>query len=889
MTNVYIKAFHRLGYVIAALVIFAALVVSVGHLLTPWMNDHLPDFESWSSELLNVPVKIGHVHISWEIYEPVITFDKVSVLDKETHKPKFAIQKIDVNLNVIRSLAAWKPIMQSIRVEGAHITIRQPTHGAVLIEELKDLIVTDNSTGSLADFNDMMGWVFSQPNLILQNIEMDYHLPRGLKKSITLEQLVLKNTLTQHQLIGEGTLNQPIPTHAKFVLNWTGNIIQLEEASARLYVYLEGISLPQWLSDFSWHQLQIKQGLGSAKIWMTWDKNQFQKIQSQFQFYDLEWLALATHKTQEISRLSGHVGWKRSGEKQIFAGDDILIDLPQHLWPTTHFSVTATQKSDGGYVIENALLSYLDLNDVKKIALSIGLLPEKLQKNLIALDPQGEIRDLHIKSFNYESPDLFNTTLDGEFTNLNFNTWEKFPGVANASGILEWNGTKGNLRLNSQDIAIVYSKLFPHPLKFDQLSGLLHWQKSETGEWTLNAKNLEVSSADLKAHTDMMMSVPPAGSPNINLTIDFSIQRLENLSKYAPARILNPELVVWLNSAFLSGKIESGKIVLQGNLTDYPFEKGKGTFVASGLVKDLDLQYAPGWPSLNHVNGVIIFSRNTMRADINTAQLLDTQLSLLHMEIPYVGEKNPEILQVQGFVNTDFAQALDFIHQSPLNKTLGKDLDGLIITGPMQLKVGMQIPLSHPNNTKIQADLATTDANLKLPIGNLSIEQLNGFMHFTESSIEATNLQARLLNEPISLSLTTENQGTKSAYLKGVLKSKIAISDLASWFNMPLTRYAQGMTNYQAEIHFSSSQNSQPSELILNSNLKGITINLPKPFDKKANEIRNFQWELLLNPKPPLQSKIHYGKNLSAALSFQKNNNELQFLNGEVSLGGGEA
>src|SRR5437016_3875997 len=119
------------------LVILAALAVSVSRLLTPVLNDHLPDFEKWSSQLLEMPVKIGLVHLAWEVYEPVIAFDRVELLDKKTNKPVFYIQSTRVNLSIFRSIFARQPVPELIEVSGVRLTVRQPTAGQFHVEELK--------------------------------------------------------------------------------------------------------------------------------------------------------------------------------------------------------------------------------------------------------------------------------------------------------------------------------------------------------------------------------------------------------------------------------------------------------------------------------------------------------------------------------------------------------------------------------------------------------------------------------------------------------------------------------------------------------------------------------------------------------------------------------
>src|SRR6188472_2886332 len=102
--NYFYAAIKFLAYLFSALLILAALFVSVGRLLTPVLNDHLPDFEKWSSRILQTPVKIKSVHIAWNLYEPELSFDNVALFDKQARHAVFSVKQIKINLNIFRSL-----------------------------------------------------------------------------------------------------------------------------------------------------------------------------------------------------------------------------------------------------------------------------------------------------------------------------------------------------------------------------------------------------------------------------------------------------------------------------------------------------------------------------------------------------------------------------------------------------------------------------------------------------------------------------------------------------------------------------------------------------------------------------------------------------------------
>lgn len=892
MTTLIGKAARWLGYCTAIFIILAATAVSVSQLLEPYLNEHRADFAKWASDLLNMPITINQVGISWRSGEPELVLQQVAVLNKQTRQPTFEIQKLKINLKLIQSLLQRKPVPEDIRIYGVHLTLRQKKSGQLHVQGLDNFVFMDNFTGAAVAGNAMGAWIFSQPNLTLRNIEIQFIPEEGPQRSVTLASLDLHNTNTDHVLKGIATLNQAMPTQIAIQLQWQGDTFDIMHSTSRthLYLYLESVALPQWVSQQVWQKLQIKQGVGSGKFWITWEQGQLQKVQSQFQLYEVQLQSLITKKIVIIPRINGRLGWKRDGERQIITGEDILIDFSQHLWPTTQFSLTLLPESSapqpplrrkrGSYALQ---VGYLDLADSNELALASGLLPESMQKLLLDLNPMGEVRSLNIQSEDSAKPE--NNVCSAEFSGLTLNSWQKFPGLMNVGGSISWSGKQGKLILNGQQTTVTLNSIFAKPLQFDTVSGNIQWQKEAIGTWSIAAKNFQVSNADITVNADMTMIIPQNASPVLNLSGLFSVPHAAQIENYLPVKIFEPPFVKWLHNRFQGGQLASGTVTVQGKLSDFPFDNGTGKFLISAAVKDLEFEYAPGWPAIHHLYGGLVFSGHSMTADMESAQLFNVPLTKVHGNIPYIGPAHPQILNLQAVINADLAQGLRFIQQSPLRDTIGKDLSGMQLSGTMGLNLAFTIPVKTPEKSQVIGDVKVSAAMLQLPSWHLTLDQLAGTLHFTEQTIQAKQMQGRLFNEVVNLNINTVHLSNTPPVVKAILQSKIALPALQDWLNMPLTQFLQGATAYTAELDIISHQYPQPSQLLIHSDLSGLTINLPDAYAKKADEARDFQLLAKLKQDQPLQAKIEYGKLLTAALTYEKSAQGWQFKSGELRLG----
>jgi uncharacterized protein (TIGR02099 family) len=884
------RVLRKFWYLGAAIIILAALLVSIMRLLTPVLNDHRADFEKLASDLLKMPVMIREVQVAWHGYSPEIVLYSVTILDPDTQKPKVNLDRLEIDFSIWHTLLDRKIFVRNITLSGMELTITQMAAGEFQIGAVTSLNIKDTLTGSSVHTDEVFAWVFSQPRLAMENINLLYVTPDEDTRAVTLKLLSLSNQGQHHEVSGSAILNQTLPIKVAMHMGWDGDARHMEEAKGHFYIYLEGLSLKQWFSKMRWDGVQIRKGLASIKIWGSWSDKQWQKFQTTFQAYGLEFYSETQKRAEAIDRLRGNIGWKREGNTQVFSGNDIFIDFPYHLWPETTFSVRLTPNASGALDLNALNINYLNLNDALKIlSMANTLLADSYRQKILDLAPRGEVQNLHLATTTTLA-DIQNLVFSGEFIGLTINPLPGVPGLKNFKGKLSWNKNQGNIAVNSSHVFLTLNNLFAQPLYFDQFVANVMLEKNDMGDWTVQAKNINLTNADIFSNTSFVVVFQKEMTPNIDFTAQFKVNDIAHLVNYFPEKILDPDLSKWLQNAFKKGQAMAGTAVLKGKLADFPFDNNNGQFLVTTQLKNMDLNFAPDWPYLTDADGDLTFAGRVITININTGKIAGVPVKKVGANIPYVGDASPQVLHVDGVIQGDLAQGLSFIHQSPLQKTVGKDLAGMNLSGGMDLTLNMVIPLRLPENATVKGDVTMTQASLGLPQWKLSFDKLNGMFQFTDTGIEANNIEGELFGAPATLKLTTViDDKKKTSQVRADIAGAISIPALESWAGSNMSTMIQGTTNYQAQLLLASHIKGSSSQISITSNLQGVSVNLPEPFAKKAPATGAFQLDLTTTDSDNLKAKFSYNKKITGALNLKTAAQKTQLIGGEVHFGAGSA
>lgn len=874
---------RKVGYLLAALIILAAVLVCIARFVSPWLDRYRGDFESIASQFIQNPVTIKHVRISWYEYQPVIGLNGITILDKQAKTPIFQIKKIRVLLSIPQSIWQRKIVTTGVVVAGANINIQQSATGKWSVQELSSLNINQQSDNkSEVNFVDVAGWLSQMPRLILRNIDVHYTSLKQ-KRFITLYNISFENTSDQHKLLGKAILHQQVPTEVTLTAQWEGKTFDLAQIKAEVYLYISGLSIPQWYPGLSWKDWQINEGIISTKCWLQWRNGAVQQIQTTFQSYGLSLYSAVDKSTHKINRVSGNVGWKRQDDTFVIAGDDILLDFPAHLWPATNFYILLKNDAQGVKSIKSAEFGYIDLNDVQSfISSSTDLLSSEVMKALSILKVKGSLQNVTIAF-----PDTWNDwrhlSASATFSNLTFSPWQQVPGVTNVTGFLQWDGSLGKVKLNSKDTQFQVNSVFENPIDLDQLDGDLQVQVNQDNQWLLRILSMQLLNRDVAANVGGTITVSANQSPVADIQANVTMQQAMHITRYLPMQTFNKNLRTWLNQAFLSGEVPSAHIVLRGLLKDFPFDNGKGEFNITGQIKHVDFRFAPDWPGIQQISGALTFAGRKITMDVDHAETLGIPLPRIHGVIPAVGGSQPQILNIESKdpIQTDSAKGLKYIYASPLKRSIGKMFAGADMQGMMSLKLGLIIPLDYPDKTKVQGDLTLNDSAVDFIPWDFKLTKLDGRILFTEATVTAKNIQAEFFNSPIQFDLSTK-LAKKSSLIQASFTHHLQIANLESWLKLPFSQVVTGATDIKGSVDFSL---SAPFVIHVQSNLVGAAVNLIDQYGKKVNESRNFSSDITLQSGQPLRMKLTYGQLFNAAIIMQRYQDKYRLTGATLGFG----
>lgn len=861
--SVFLKSVaKRFLYLLIIVLVLILLLITLSFFINPALEKHRVEIEDWASSTLATNVKIQKITFSWYRFQPVITFDTTTILDKQKN-PTLEVKKISVYFSLPKSIWQKRLIPSGFLISGADLNATQSPQGEITLQGFPSFGgFTQQPFHQETKFQDVMQWLSREPHLILSDIDVRYTDKKQIKRFFTLYHLNMSNADNQHTILGEAILHQDVPTTVKLAVEWQGNQFQLENIDANIYLYISGFSIEQWFKNFTWYDWQINKGVGSAKIWASWNKGSFDRVQSEFRIYDLKLHSLFDKTIHTINRISGNIGWRREGNAQIIAADDLLIDLPHHLWPVSNFYLYLVPDSFNQLKPRQINIGYLNLQDSIAFLFSSSFFTsQEIKKYLINLKPRGSLQNLSVNlPENFTDP--YRIALKTEFNNLIISPWKNYPSIKNLSGALIWKDNKGQLLFqNKRDVVFQYDALFEKPIPLNQLIGNVHITK-ENDNFSFTTDTMQILNNDVTANVAGNLKFSNFNDVFIDMSLYFALEKVQNITYYLPLKTFGADLVYWLKHAFLGGEIKSGKAELHGKLNEFPFDKGNGLFKVTAAVSNVELRYADNWPVLQHIFADLEFIGRQIKIVASKAEIFDIPITNVNAIIPDLSAQSP-IVQIEADeIKSDLDKGLKFIRNSPLNETIGKLFNKMEMHGPMQLKLGLTVPFIETDKTEVRGQLSINKANLNLVPWRLNLKNIQGQLQFTQNLTEAQGIQGEIFSKPFSLNLSTIQKNNQSV-MSAIMQTHVDLIDLEQWLNIPLGKKAKGNTDLEARFEFSQ---NLPIQMHLESNLKGIEIDLPPPYSKKAEEIRHLSLDLTITENAPLRLQVIYGDALSAAL-----------------------
>lgn len=851
-----------------------------------WLLPNLPAYKDNVASLLSsatgYTISLDRLDGEWGGARPRFLLEGVRV--SKNSRPLLYFSRLDGSFGW-RTLLTLEPRFHALSIEAPALTVRRAKDGMIHVGGLRiDPNSPDTSfsdwllkQGAVSVDGATVAWVdevLGAPPLVMRDVsfrlqnlftrhafQISMSPPAWLSKPLELKGVMHGRSLSKHQ-DWHGTFSMNVP--ALEMAAWSP-WVPADYANMRGHGSVEG--------EFSVYQGRLSAAgfkLNLANLHM---------ILPQFDAP----LALA--------KVAGEAGWVREmrGKSADTTGYVRRLSLQSRSgnkaepfdfswrWGDSEHAVTAKNLSLGQLV---AMADEFPLSGERKAMLR-------------ALALKGRIDSLKVDWSSqpgnaFAMPGVFR--IDARFTGLGWAAEGNRPGAENLNGMLAGNEEKGVYLLSGNQSGFDFPAVFADPeLRFDSMSFRGNWKRQVVKEpvakstaesnpapqITIEIAEALLSNADLTASLYGSYRLDANGPGYADLNGKVERASGPRVQRYLPM-VINVGTHEWLRSSVLRGEVDDGSFKLQGDLSQFPFRSAReGVFQVKGRVTGAQLRFADDYPMIEDIDGELVMDGIRLEIRSDKARIFGAQLRRVKAVIPDF-ESSEELLEVNGEASGAVTEFIRFVNFSPVTETIEGLTEEMSATGDMHLLLNLKIPLRHSQDTTAGGRLSFI-GNTVFPGPDMPrLEQMNGQLDFTERSITAPKITARILGGPASASAITESNQVK---VRG--QGVFLAAALDAWLGKAIATRLSGQAEWKGELSLGGGK----SRLRFDSNLVGLDSNLPAPLRKTAAKTAPFVFEQQAIDGGAKWSNLQYGNVASAVWTSVPSPSGFRLERGELRFG----
>lgn len=791
----------------------ATLILAGRYWLMPEIGRWRATVERQLSEAIGLTVTIGELSAEWPGLHPHLSIGGLRVQDR-SGRAGLALERVEAEIGW-SSLLFFEPRLHRLEIIAPTLEIRRDAAGDLFVAGLP---VRSEGNSGFAD------WLLEQYRIVVRNARVIWHDELRQAPPLELEKLDFElRSFGHHHSFG--LVTQPLGGFATRI-DLRGNVSgrRLQEPAGwagQLYLDAAGLDLAAaapWLTL----PLELTQGRGQARLWLD-----FADAQPTGATVDLRLDELALRLQPDLPALAmthveGRIAARRTQEG--YAGELRRFSLATAdgiALPVTDASLRLNTggRNPGGEFIANRL----ELDRLVAL-LAFAPVPQPLRDRLAALAPRGQVQDLDLAWQGApETPQGWR--IRGDFSDLTLAPWKTLPGFGGISGHVEGDEKSGRLTLTSNDARIELPAVFPEPtLVLGRLEAEIGW-RAKAGATEFLIQRAGFSNDDAKGEATGSYRYTGRDAGEIDLSAKLTDAAGSAVWRYLP-RAVSKDAREWLKASIRGGRADSTTLRLKGPLAQFPFRGGKGgIFQVKGSFHGVGLDYAPGWPRIDAIDGELLFENERMLVRAQRATIMGVTLHEVRAEIPDL-EANEEQLTVTGRALGDTQRFFDFIEASPVGERIDHFTAEMSARGKGTLELKLVMPLRQVANTRVEGRYRFADNRIEALPGLPPFTEAQGELAFSTERMQAKNLRARFLDQPMTVDIGTLAGGAVRIAAAGSLEANA----LRRHYGWPLLDHLSGEAPWRGVL----TVKKPAAELRIESDLRGLASSLPEPLNKPA-------------------------------------------------------
>lgn len=806
---------HYAFYVVGGVLIVMSLVAMVLKFwFMPDVDRFRPELEAAASKAVGVPVHIGALAADWHGINPRLTLRDVRLVPASGEP--LALPKVEA-IGSWWSLALLEPRLRRLDLEQARFPVRRAPDGIIYLAG-----IPINGPGAPSPFPD---WLLRQSRIVIKDARISWLDEKLGAPPLHLSQvrLLVENGFGRHRFGGAAA---PSGGAARLDLrgDFRGKSVHDPQSwSGIFYALVTQARFESWGQWVPWAQASVKAGAGDLRFWFNLEAGQVTGLTGDAR---LEKVALSMHRDLPDLRfesLAGRIGWARQKLTHTLFVDKLRFKTPDAS-PAEPASLrlTLTPDGQGGFSRIEAETGNLRLEALTALSGALPL-PRRGHDLIEALTPRGLVESARghwagAKDY------AFHVNMRGGGARA----YGSFPGIAGLDLKLQANQDGGKAVLTGREFTLDWPQLFRHELGLAQLDAESDWRFDDKGlKISFQARRL--ANADLEGTAKGVIQLPGHGTPVVDITGHLSRGEANAVYRYLPLKV-GEDAYNWVRDSIVSGHSDDVRLILKGDLQHFPFDNDKGEFRVSVRMVDGVLDYAPGWPRIEGVRGMLVFHDKAMSLTADSGRILEARLGPVKVDIPDLHSGIEEIARVEGYAQGETRTFLDFVRKSPVDRYTNHFISPFSAQGTGVLALKLALPLRHIDDTTVGGAF-TFQNNSIIPGRDMpELSQVNGGVTFTEKSVQGHGVQLRVLNMPARLDLSNQ----EGAGLRARLTGSASIDALRPHLPAVLASRLRGSAQWQADVGMTGS--GQTSGLTVTSDLAALALDLPSPLGKTTSQ-----------------------------------------------------
>lgn len=811
-----------LRVLVVAWLVAAGTVLVVRHVLMPAVGGFREPIAALLAQQLDLPVSIDHIEGAWAGWRPRLRIEGLRIADREGREA--------LRLGEVDAVVAWSSLLKGephfdrLDIRAPELVLRRDPAGKVFVAGIP-LPAAEGGEGGGLD------WLLAQRQIAIHGARLVWQDELRAAPALALEDVAFRIDRRGGAL--RVALDARPPQALASALSMRGELrrgLRLADlrrpwpAIGRLYLELERADLGGWQPWLD-YPLPLA-GHGGLRAWLDAEKEGALALTADLALDGVRTRLAEALPELRVAHLAGRLTLARDATGSRLSTRGLTLSLADGLAVApTDFELGLEQAADGA--IAGGAMSANRL-DFATLAVLAGYLPleEGVRARLARFEPSGSVEEMRL-AWRGEPGAPSHWALAARFHGIGLLAREGWPGLGGLSGSIDGDADGGRFSLAGSGMHLDLPMVFdPGRLDFDRLRAEGGWQCRD-GRLELALDGVEFDNADAAGTASGRYWPSADGTGEIDLQARLSRAQATSVWRYLP-RVVNAHTREWVQHGIRAAGVPEARLRLQGRLADFPFRDGSGQFLVTVRVADGVLDYAPGWPGIDGIQGEVRFEGPGMRIAAERGRILGVDLVDVVADVPDLDARPSEIMTITGRARGPTAEFLRFVAESPVSERIGGFTDDIRAEGRGELELKLVMPLRDVRETEVAGEFRFAGNRVELLDGLPALERAAGKVRFTGDSLAIPEARAQFLGHPATVSAQTAADGTVRFEANG----RADAGAVRARYALPLLDGLSGTAEWQAAIRVGKAG----TRVEVGSDLIGFASSLPAPLNKSAGD-----------------------------------------------------